>query len=134
MCSSDLITDLRSFLGLANQLGMFVPDLAHVLGPLRDLTSPRRAFVWIDEHQKAFQETIQLLTDPDGHVLRPFNPRLPVELRTDASKRGLGFSLMQTDGSRYYLVCCGSRFLSPAEKNYCPLELEALGVQFAIEK
>ena len=120
------ITDLRSFIGLANQLGMFVPDLAHVLEPLRELTSPKKAFVWIDVHQKAFEDTIRILTDENGHVLKPFNPALETILTTDASKSGLGFVLQQSDKAKRYMVCCGSRSLTPAERNYAPLELQAL--------
>ena len=31
------LRDLRGFIGLANQLGMFIPDLAHMTSPLRPL-------------------------------------------------------------------------------------------------
>ncbi len=37
-----------------------------------------------------------------------------------------------SDGCR--IVLAGSRFLSPTEMNYCPLEGEALGVAYALEQ
>ena len=48
--------------------------------------------------------------------------------------------VVQHDGEDYSkseelkLITCGSRFLSPAEKNYAVCELECLGIQWAIEK
>ena len=44
--------DLRSFLGLANQLGMFVPDLAHMTSEIRPLLCKGVAWNWLDEHEK----------------------------------------------------------------------------------
>jgi hypothetical protein len=55
---------------------------------------------------------------------------------TDASRTGVGFCLVQTEvGSKIpLLIQAGSRFLSPAEKNYAVVELELLAIQWAIEK
>ncbi|XP_059092346.1 uncharacterized protein LOC131887678 [Tigriopus californicus] len=49
------LTDLRSFLGLANQLGHFVPDLAHASQPLRNLLKKEMSFQWLSEHEEAFR-------------------------------------------------------------------------------
>ncbi|XP_068246738.1 uncharacterized protein [Palaemon carinicauda] len=38
------LTDLRSFMGLVNQLAEFTPDIAATAQPLRPLMSPKRAF------------------------------------------------------------------------------------------
>ena len=55
---------------------------------------------------------------------------------TDASRTGVGFCLVQTEvGSKIpLLIQAGSRFLSPAEKNYAVVELKLLAIQLAIEK
>ena len=50
------ITDLRSFLGLANQLGSFSPDIAGAAEPLRDLLRPSRTWCWTAQHDQAFNE------------------------------------------------------------------------------
>ena len=42
---------VRSFLGLAVQLGNFLPDLAHNTTLLRKLTSDKNTFLWLDSHQ-----------------------------------------------------------------------------------
>ena len=56
------LRDLRAFIGLANQLGMFIPDLAHMTSPLRPLMKQDIAWVWLQEHEDAFLKTKELLT------------------------------------------------------------------------
>jgi hypothetical protein len=67
--------------------------------------------------------------------LRRFDAALPIQVLTDASRTGIGFCLVQTDeGSKIpLLIMAGSRFLSPAEKNYAVVELE-LAIQWTVEK
>jgi hypothetical protein len=52
--------------------------------------------------------------------------------------KGLGFALVHTEvvngKERIRLVTCGSRSLSPAEKSYAVVELEALAIKYAVEK
>jgi hypothetical protein len=130
------LSELRSFLGLANQLGQFVPDLAHAAQPLRSLLKKNTAFQWLEEQQSAFEKVKQILTSPNSPVLAHFDTSLPTVLLTDASRlRGIGFALLQTysDGSQR-LIQCGSRFLTDAETRYSVCELEALGVQWSISK
>ena len=77
----------------------------------------------------------EILTAEDGQILRFFDPSLPTTLMTDASRTGLGYILVQHDGAGHTrLITCGSRFLSPAEKNYAVVELECLAVEWAISK
>ncbi|XP_064091633.1 uncharacterized protein LOC135205201 [Macrobrachium nipponense] len=48
------LTDLRSFIGLTNQLTDFSPNLAAAADPLRPLMSPKRSFTWTADHDAAF--------------------------------------------------------------------------------
>ena len=69
-------------------------------------------------------------------LVKYFDPNLQTELLTDASKlQGLGYALVQrqTDG-QLRLIQCGSRSLTSAERNYARIELEALAIQWAIQK
>jgi len=121
-------TGVRSFLGLAAQLGHFIPDLAHVTDPLRQLLRKGVAFTWLPDHEKSFEETKQILTSTPL-VTHHFDPAKPAKLLTDASRiNGLGFALMQGDN----LVQCGSRSLSPAETRYAVIELECLAIGWAV--
>ena len=127
------IQDIRSFMGLAQQLGHFLPDLAHVSEPLRQLLKKNQAWLWLPDHEEAFQEAKKMLT---GDLLvSHFGPNLATELVVDASRKGLGFALIQRnlDGS-LRLIQCGSKSLSDAETRYAVCELEGLAILYAIKK
>ena len=119
------ISEVRSFLGLVNQLGFFVPDLAHITTPLRSPLHKGIAFQWLDEQEAAFQKAKQVLTS--DLIVKPFDTSLRTELLTDAARfGGLGYALIQwhSEGT-LRLIQCGSRSLSPAETRYATNELEA---------
>ena len=128
------ITDLRSFLGLANQLTIFHPDLAQNTELLRGLLRKNIQFQWLDEHEQCFRKVKEVLTSPA--IVRYFNPKLPTELLTDASRlKGLGYALIQRDeNNEIRLISCGSKSLTSAEKNYATIELECLAIVHAIRK
>ena len=64
-----------------------------------------------------------------------FDPKKPTELHTDAARtKGLGFVLLQEQKGEKKLVQCGSRFLGDAETRYSMVELELLGVVWAMKK
>lgn len=129
------VTDVRSFMGLANQLGHFIPDVSQMTVRLRDLLKKDTAFVWLPGHDAAFQRAKELLTSP--MLVFPYDPRLPTELMTDASRlHGLGFALVQREpgDDRIRLVSCGSRSLTSCQRNYATIELECMGIKWAIEK
>ena len=54
-------TNLKSFLGLANQLGHFVPDLTHSVNALRGLLKKNVSWQWLPDQEKAFQNTKEIL-------------------------------------------------------------------------
>ena len=128
------LTSLRSFLGLANQLGQFVPDMAHMTEPLRTLMKKDVAFVWLPDHQLAFDQIKKLLSSQ--MIVKFFDKNLKTELLTDASRlKGLGFAMTQRnpDGS-IRLIQCGSRSLTQTESRYATIELECLAIQYAVHK
>jgi hypothetical protein len=55
------LTDLRSFMGLANQFTSFAPDLKHAMVPLKGLLSKKNAFVWNDEHAVSMKKVKEIL-------------------------------------------------------------------------
>lgn len=48
------ITDLRSFIGLVNQLGGFSSDVAAAARPLRDLLKQHQIWNWNEHHETTF--------------------------------------------------------------------------------
>ena len=68
-------------------------------------------------------------------MLINFDPTRPTELHTDASRtNGLGYMLMQKENDAWKMVSCGSRFISDTERRYSMVELELLGVVWALQK
>lgn len=84
------ISQLRSFLGLLNYYGRFIPNLAslHELQPLHKLLCKDKMWKWTDNCQAAFQEAKDVLTT--SQVLTHFNPSLALQLACDASPYGVG--------------------------------------------
>ena len=130
----DSQTAVRSFLGLANQLSDFCPDLAHVTGPLRGLLRKGVAFVWLAEHQTAFDEAKRILLTPARKA--HFDQTRHTALLSDASRlNGLGFCLLQSDSDKAtHLIQCGSRSLTSAERNYATIEIEMLAIVYGVLK
>ena len=127
------ITDLRSFMGLVNQLTEFSPEISAAAQPLRPLMSPRRAFIWTADHDAAFQHVKKAMASPP--ILAVFDPQLPTILQTDASRLyGIGYALLQDHHGHLRLVQCGSRFLSDTETCYATIELEMLATVWAMHK
>ena len=116
------IAELRSFMGLANQLGGFSNQLSKAAEPLRDLMKPRNAFLWTPNHEAAFEEIKNVLCSP---ILAPFHPKLPTMLQADASRlKCLGFALLQKHADDWKLTQAGSRFITETESRYAMVELE----------
>ena len=127
------VSEMRSFLGLVNQLGIFIPDLAHVTQPLRELLKKNAAFNWLIEHELAFQKTKELLLS--DLLIKPFDENLKTQLLTDASRlKGLGYALVQQNDEKteLSLIQCGSRSLNSAESRYSTTELECLAIYYGV--
>ena len=125
-------TDLRSFIGMVNQLSSATATVATLLSPLRPLLRTRNEFVWSDDFEHAFKAAKASLTS--APTLAYFDPTKPTRLCTDASRQGLGFILQQQHADAWLIIQAGSRFLSDAESRYAVVELELLAVSWAINK
>ena len=127
------LTELRSFMGLVNQLGEFSNKTSTKTAPLRSLLSSKSKFVWLPSHTQAFEEIKHEFSNPAK--LKHYDPKLPTRLLTDASKlNGLGFMLMQQRQESWHMIQCGSRFLTPTESRYASIELELLAISWAMKK
>ena len=130
------ITNLRSLIGLVNRFNDQNPDLKHAMATWQLLLKKGNKFVWDEVHERALDKVKEIITNPAGPFLHHFDSTLPIRLLTDASRSGIGFCLVQEDTEEMapLLIMAGSRFLSPAEKNYAVIELELLVIQWATEK
>ena len=124
---------LRSFLGLLQYYGKFIPNMSTTLNPLNALLRKDTKWKWSAEAEKAFKQAKELLTS--ATVLAHYNPGLPLRLAADASAYGIGavISHVCEDGTERP-VAYASRTLTESEKNYAQLEKEALSLVFGVRK
>ena len=127
-------TDLRAFLGLAEQVAKFTSQKSTVIGPMRCLLTKGQDWFWDENMQKQFERARREMTRPQ--CLARYSPDKPLFLYTDASCiNGLGFILMQEEpDGRRLIVEAGSRCLTGAETRYAVVELELCGVVWAALK
>ncbi|KAL0546277.1 hypothetical protein IC582_016183 [Cucumis melo] len=118
---------VRNFLGLAGYYRRFVEDFSRIASPLTQLTRKGTPFVWSPACESSFQELKQkfvsapVLTVPDGSG--------SFVIYSDASKKGLGYVLMQQGK----VVAYASRQFKSHEQNYPTHDLELATVVFALK-
>ena len=127
------VTQLQSFLGLANYYEKFIPSMHKLRAPLNELLKKDSKWEWSADCQSAFDNLKTKLTSE--LFLTHFNPELKTIVASDASSYGIGACILHKmpDGSMKP-IAHASRTLLPAEKNYSQIEKEALGIVFAMTK
>lgn len=126
------VSELRSFLGLANFYRRFVQGFAVKSHVLTELTKKQSKWEWGEAQQRAFQAIKQAISS--APVLIPPDSSLPYTVSTDASGYGIGAVLQQDQGQGLQPVCFLSEKLLPAERNYSVGEQEQLAVITALKK
>ena len=126
------VSDLRRFLGMANQLGKFSPWLAELTQPLRELLSSKRAWLWGPDQERAFAQVKEELTQPT--VLALYDPDADVRISADASSYGLEAVLFQCSEDHWRPVVYTSRSMTGTKRRYAQIEKEALAVTWACDK
>ena len=122
------VASLKRFLGMVSFLSRYIPNVSHVVAPLRALTQDRNAWEWSLTCQKAFEEVKRLLTT--APVLRFYKPTADATVQCDASSYGLGAVLLQHGQPVTYC----SRSLTSCETAYSQLEKELLAIAFAMTR
>lgn len=127
------VSQLRSYLGLLNYYGRFIPNLSSLLKPLHRLLCQDKAWTWTDQCQNAFAKTKTALLESEALI--HFDPTLPIQLACDASPYGVGavVSHIMPSGEERP-IAFASRTLSTAESKYAQIEREALGIVFGVRK
>ncbi|XP_031760407.1 uncharacterized protein K02A2.6-like, partial [Xenopus tropicalis] len=127
------VSELRSFLGLLNYYGRFLPNLSTLLQPLHELLQKDTKWAWSAECEKAFQDAKQRLTN--SKWLAHYDPSKPLRLACDASPYGVGavISHILPNGEEHP-IAFASRTLTQTERNYAQIEREALSIIFGVKK
>lgn len=124
-------TECRSFMGLVNFVGRFIPDLATVSEPIRRLMHKKTVFHWEKPQQDAFNKIKALMGNAD--TLAHYEVDAKTKLIADASPYGLGAVLIQEQQGVERVISYGHRALSDIERRYSQTEREALALVWASE-
>ena len=124
---------MKSFLGMINFYGKFLPNLSSLLEPLHKLLLNDTRWKWSKRQQEAFRASKDLLRT--SRLLVHYDPEKEIVVSGDASPYGVGAVLAHTmeDGSEKP-IAYASRTLSKAERGYSQLDKEALAMLFAVKK
>ena len=125
------IKDIRSLMGSINQFNKFIPNLASLSTPFRELMQKNKPFKWSTVHTEAFEKIKnEICNTVTNHH---FDVKLNTRVKCDASHLGLGASIEQDHWGNWKTVAFASRFLNIAELKYSTNELELLGLVWALD-
>ena len=121
------VPELKSFLGLLNYYGKFLPNLAPILHPLHSLLRAGQSWKWSHQCEQAFKKALI-----EAPILVHYNPDLSISLAS-AYRVGAVLSHSMPDGTERP-VAFVSRTVSASDRNYPKVEKEALSLVFGIKK
>ena len=124
--------ELRSFLGLVNFYGKFIPNASQLLAPLYQLLRHGQRWCWGKAQESAVKKVKGVLSS--DKVLVHFQSEKEVVLICDASPTGVGAILAQIHEGDERPVAYASRALNSAERNYSQIDREGLALIFAVKK
>ena len=122
------VEGVRRLCGFVNYLAKFLPRLADVLLPIRQLTQNNVPWTWTQTHDEAFETVKRLVSE--APVLAYFDNRETVTIQCDASQSGLGAVMTQKGRPIAY----ASRALTDTETRYAQIEKEMLAIVFSLER
>ena len=126
------VTELRSFLGLANYSARFIPQFATTTEPLRKLLKKEEPFNFGLEQRAAFKQVKKALAH--CQKLAYFQKEATTRVIADVGPVGIGAVLVQEQKGQEVPICYASRSLTSCEKRYSQTEKEALSLVWACEK
>lgn len=131
------IEELQSFLGLVNYINKWIPNMATLTEPLKQLL--RQKFgknanieeFWTPQQDRTFRLLKETLTKIP--TLGYYDVSDKTQVIADASPVGLGAVLVQIDAKGPRIVSYGNRTLTDCERRYSQTEKEALALVWAVE-
>lgn len=120
--------ELQRFLGMCGFMRSFIPNMADLSTPLRELLKKDVAWQWMQPHADAVAKLKDAITK--APVLQIFDAKAPVVIQCDSSKDGIGYCIMQNGKP----VAYGSRSLTDAQQNYGQVEKEFLAILVSCER
>ena len=121
-------TGVKRILGMCKYLTKFLPNFSDNTIALRNLTKKRQPWQLTEVEEQEFTQIKYAITRTP--VLRYFDTNKSVTIQCDASKDGLGGTLLQEDQPVVYV----SRALTTTETKYAQIEKKLLAIVFSCEK
>jgi hypothetical protein len=126
------VTEVRSFLGLANYYRRFISDYTQLALPLLELTKKEREFKWTDDCEKAFTAVKEALSS--APVLRMPDFSRDFHVWPDASNVAAGGVLTQDFGAGHQPLAFLSKKFSDTESRYSTTERELLAILICLRR
>ncbi len=123
-----ILKELRSFIGLAAYYRRFIRYFAEIAALLYRLLEKGATFIWTGECNTAFTTLKQKLMS--APVLAYPRTNDGFILDTDASERGIGAVLSQTQDGVERVIAYGSRTLTKTERKYCVTRKKLLALVY----
>lgn len=124
---------VQRFVGMANYLSPYCPNLSTIIRPLTQLTKSDIPFMWAQAQDDAFNKAKHLIST--APVLQYYDLSKPVTLQVDASEEGVGGALLQPNSEgRLQPVAYTSNSLNATEQRYSQIEKECLAICNAFGK
>jgi hypothetical protein len=121
------VTDIQSFLGLADYYRRFIEGFSKIVRPMTMLLQKDKKFEWTNACERCFCELKRKLTTAPVLVLPDIHKNFTIYC--DASRQGLGCVLMQ-EGR---VIAYASRQLKTHKQNYPTHDLKLAAVVHALK-
>jgi hypothetical protein len=122
-----MVSEVRSFLGLAGYYRRFIPNFSKITKPITELLKKGNKYVWSEACDEAFKHLRKLLTTSPA-LAQPDTTK-PFDDYCNAYGTGLGGVLMQ-EGR---VISYSSRQLRRHEEHYPTHDLELAAVVMALQ-
>ena len=127
-----VLTQLRSFLGLANYFRDFVPNHSNVVSPLHQMidhaAKKQSKLIWTVAGETAYEAIKDLISK--SPLLYFMSDTAPIVLMTDASDYGVGGYLYQLVDGEEQLVALVSKSLTDTQLKWSVIQKEAYAIAF----
>ena len=133
LVSPTTVKHLYATLGHIGYYRRFMCRYTYITTPLEKFLRKDTPFVWIEEHQKAFNEVKEKLVTTPMLVFPNWTKEFHVHV--DASSVALGVALAQPgEGEVDHPIVFASQKLSSTERNYTTTKREGIAMVYCMQK
>lgn len=120
--------ELQRLLGMFNYLRRFVPNMAELTAPLRELLKNKADFIWNLYHSNVLEKLKTMISV--APALTNFDANKTLSIQCDSSKDGIGCCIMVNGQPMAF----SSRSLTEPEKMFSQIEKEFLSIVYSVTR